>query len=113
MPTFAPEYLMAMAALAVAVSQILLKFAANRKYQKWWQAYLNTKVILGYALMGFSVLMNILAFREVNYKWGPVIASSSYIFVLFLGRLFFKERLSWQRLLGAGLIISGILVFSL
>ena len=106
-------FFMAVAALLAAISQVLLKSSARRSYARKVQEVLNPRVILAYGLLFVSMCLNILAFRTMDYKFGPVIASTSYIYVLIFGRFFFGEKLNRSKLIGAGLIVAGVVVFSL
>lgn len=73
--------------------------------------YLNPYVLSGYALLVLSLLMNMWSYQGVEYRFGPVINASSYIFVLVLGHLFLKEKITARKLWGNVLIIAGILVY--
>lgn len=103
--------LMVAAAFLAAVSQILLKKSALRKHTGFVKEYLNKYVIAGYALLLVSLGLNMWAYQEVEYRFGPVINASSYVFVLLLGRLFLKERITAKKFWGNVLIIAGILIF--
>ena len=98
------------AALLAAVSQILLKLSARREHRGLLREYLNGYVICGYALLAVSLLLNLWAYQGVEYRFGPVINASSYVFVLVLGRLFLRERITWKRFWGIVLIVVGILI---
>lgn len=107
------EWILLLSALNASLSQVLLKISANQKERKGWAVYLNPYVVAAYGMLGVSMLMDIFAFTRVDYKWGPVLASSSYVFVLIFARLIFKEKMQRHKLIGAGLILSGLLLFSL
>lgn len=62
-------------------------------------------------MMVLSTILTILAFREIDYKNGPVIESLGYIFVMVLSRLLLKEKLTKKKVLGNVLILIGILVY--
>lgn len=99
--------------LLASFSQILLKKSAGKKYDSLIKEYVNPLVIGGYGLLCLSMLITIAAFRGLAYKNGPVIESLGYVLVLFLGRFFFKEKLTIRKLTGTILILAGILVFYL
>ena len=44
---------------------------------------------------------------------GPVLESTSYIYVTFFGVTFFKEKLNGQKVLALLLIVGGILIYAL
>ena len=103
--------LMVAAAFLAAISQILLKKSAEKQHKTMAGEYLNLYVLSGYALLVLSLLMNMWSYQGVEYRFGPVINASSYIFVLVLGHLFLKEKITARKLWGNVLIIAGILVY--
>lgn len=101
-------------AFATAVSQILLKEGAKRHGGGGGlSVYLNAFVLAGYAVFMFVTFGMIHAFRFLDYKYGPILASASYVFVVILGVFVLRERLSLRRLAGASFIIIGILLFNI
>ena len=64
--------------------------------------YLNPWVIGGYFLLLCSTVLNICGLRGLSFLNGPVMESFGYVFVLFLSRLFFKERITKRKLAGVG-----------
>lgn len=107
-------WLMLFAAVVIStVSQVLLKRGTQRKRNTFWDDYLNPWVIAGYVLMVISTICVIFAYRGVDYKNGPVVESLGFIFVLFLGRVFFGERLTAKKIIGTLVIVAGIIVFYL
>lgn len=102
--------MMIAAALMAAISQILLKKSAQKEHKGIIQEYVNGYVITGYALLMVSLLMNMWAYQGVEYRFGPVLNASSYVFVLVLGRLFLKEKITKKKLCGNILIVLGIII---
>ena len=96
--------------LIVAFSQCLLKISANKKYKNAILEYLNPLVILGYMLFVLALILNVVAYRGISYQLGPIIASSSYIFIMVLGRLILKEKITKRKLIGNIIIIIGIII---
>lgn len=96
-----------------AVSQVFLKKASMRKYGSVLQEYLNPMVILAYMLFVGTTLLSVLAYRIVPLSMGPVLESTSYIYVTIFGAVIFKEKLTRRRLTGLALIIAGILIYSM
>ena len=58
-----------------------------------------------------STILTILAFKGLDYKNGPIIESLGYIFILFLGSIFLKEKITKKKITGNILILLGIVVF--
>lgn len=105
--------LMVLAAFLASLSQIVLKTAAIKQHKSGIYELLNPRVIIAYLMLMTSMGINILAYTKINYKLGPIIGSSAYVFVLILSRIFFKEKLTRNKLIGTVLIIAGITIFAL
>lgn len=96
-----------------AVSQILLKKAADRRYGSILREYLNPLVIGAYTMFCCSVVLTMLALKYVPLSMSPILESTGYIFVSVMGYFFLNERFSKRKLIGFGLILAGIAVFNL
>lgn len=107
-------YISAILSVAIAsFSQILLKKSANNEYDNKIKEYLNPYVIIGYSLMVVCTLLTIYAFRGIDYKVVTVIESLGYIFILIMGKLFFNEKITKNKIIGNVLIIIGVIIFCL
>lgn len=95
-----------------AVSQVLLKKAALKKYDNVMKEYLNLYVITGYLIFIFSTILSVVAYKGIPLSMGPVIEATSYLYVTFLGVKFFSEKLNLKKLLGLCLIIIGIMIYA-
>ncbi len=98
-------------AFASAVSQILLNYSNKKEHQHKIFEYLNPYVILSYMILFAVLVLNVYAMRSVQLKVAHAIAASTYVFVLILGRIFLKEKITWNKVLGIFLIMVGIIVF--
>lgn len=96
-----------------AVSQVLLKKAAMKKYASAIREYANPLVIVAYLLFFGTTFLSILAYRVIPLSWGPVLESTSYVYVTVFGVCIFKERLTSRKLIALGLILLGILIYAL
>ena len=94
-----------------AISQILLKKSALKQHKSLLFEYLNISVISAYFLFFCAVLIDLLALKYVPVSFVPVIETSSYIFIIILSRLIFKDRISLKQLIAILLIISGIFIY--
>lgn len=94
-------------------AQILLKKSALKTYKSWIFEYLNPYVICGYGIMVLGMLLNVLAYRKVDYKNGPVIESLGFLFVMVLSWFFFKEKITKKKLFGNLIILLGVVIFYL
>ena len=61
--------------------------------------------------MVIGMLLNVLAYRKVEYKNGPVIESLGFWFVMILSWLFFKEKITKKKLIGNLIILAGVVIF--
>lgn len=95
-------------------SQILLKTGAKKNYSSAIREYLNLYVISGYALMLVSMILPIVAYRiGLEYKDAPVIEAIGPALVTVLSFFFFKEKLTFKKIIGNALVVIGIIVFYL
>ena len=108
------SYIMLILSVTIAsVSQILLKYGADKDYKSIISQYINPFVITGYALTFISLLLTVFAYRGLEYKIGPLIESLGYILVMIFGRIFFKEKITTKKIIGITLIFIGIFVYHL
>ena len=96
-----------------AISQVLLKQSANKKYSNPLLEYLNWRVILAYAIFFGVLLSNTYAYTRVDMKYGSIIDTLAYVFVFLLSVFILHEKISKRKLIGNLLIIAGILIYSL
>lgn len=98
--------------LVGAVSQVLLKKAAMKSYPSLLREYLNPLVITAYTLFVGSALLTMLAYRGIPLSLGPVLESTSYLYVALFGVFIFHERFTAKKALALGLILAGIAVYA-
>lgn len=96
-----------------AISQILLKQSAQKTYKHPIYEYLNWRVIVAYGMFFGVLLLNTYAYSKVDLKYGPVIDSFAYVFILILSWLILKEKISKGKLIGNLIIIAGILIYTM
>ena len=93
-----------------AFSQVLLKSSANKNH-KGLKEYANLFVISGYGITFICMILMILAYKGMPLKYGAIIESLVYIYIMFLGKISFKERLTTKRIMGNIIIVLGIIIF--
>lgn len=96
-----------------AISQILLKQSADKTYTHPLLEYLNWRVILSYMIFAAVLLLNTYAFTKVEMKYGAVIDTCSYFFVMILSWIILKEKITKKRIIGNLLIMSGVFIYTL
>lgn len=99
--------------LISAISQVLLKKAAMRKYDSPLKEYLNPFVIIAYAMFFGATLMTILAYKVVPLSMGAILEATSYIYITIFGVTIFKEKIGKEKAFALALIIGGIIVYSM
>lgn len=95
-----------------AVSQVILKKAALKTYDSRIKEYLNFPVIFAYTLFILTTFMCIFAYRVVPLSYGPVLESTSYLYVTLFGVFIFKEKITKKKIIALGLILAGIVLYS-
>lgn len=93
-----------------AVSQLILKKAADNPKLTGVRAYLNLPVILAYGLFFGCMLLNVVALRTLDLTVASVLEASGYIYVMVLSWLFLKEKITRRRLIGNLIIVVGIIL---
>jgi drug/metabolite transporter (DMT)-like permease len=96
-----------------AISQLLLKRSAQKTYKSWIFEYLNWRVITAYGI-SFSVLfLNTYAFTRVELRYGAVIDTLTYVFVMVMSYFLLKEKFQKGQLIGNLFIIAGVMIYTL
>ena len=98
------------ASLISAISQILLKLAAKKSYSSWIYEYLNVKVICAYTIFFLATLITVYCYKVDPLSLGAMLEASGYVFVTILGRLILKETVSVKKIIGMGLVITGVII---
>ena len=96
-----------------SVSQVMLKKAAIKQYSSFFKEYLNPLVIFAYILFVGTTLLSIVAYKGIPLSMGPVLEATSYLYITFFGVKIFHEHISRIKVVALGLIIIGILVYTL
>lgn len=94
-----------------ALSQIMLKKSAKRKYTSVIREYLNPLVIIAYGMFFGCTLISLIAMKVVPLSLSPIIEATSYIITPLLSYLILKEKMTKKQFLGMVVIITGIIVF--
>lgn len=109
-----PYYgIMLLSVLMGGTSQILLKMSAGKTYEKWYQNYLNLRVIVAYGIFFLSTVLTVLAYRVVPLSMAPLWTSVSYMAVTAMSYLILHEKPNKKKLTGIAIIAVGILIFCL
>ena len=96
--------------LLSAISQLILKKAADNPRYTGIRAYLNLPVILAYGLFFGCMLLNVVALRTLDLTIASVLEASGYIYVMALSFFFLQEKITLRRLIGNIVIVVGIVL---
>ena len=100
--------------LLSSFAQILLKTEASKEHASMIAEYLNPRVIIGYGIIFGCTILTLLAYRGgLPVSWGNVLESAGYVFVTILGVTILKEKVGRDKLIALGVILAGILMFTL
>ena len=94
-------------------SQVLLKKSAQKEKKTVIGEYLNILVIAGYAITMLCMLLTIVAYKGIPFKYGAVLESLVYLYIMILSKIFLKEKLTKKKILGNVIIVLGVIIFSL
>ena len=96
-----------------AISQVMLKKAAQKTYDSKIKEYLNPLVIFAYILFVGTTFISIIAYKGIPLSMGPILESTSYLYVTIFGVTIFKEKLNKNRIIALVFILFGIIIYSL
>lgn len=96
-----------------AISQVMLKKAAQKTYDSKIKEYLNPLVIFAYILFVGTTFISIIAYKGIPLSMGPILESTSYLYVTIFGVTIFKEKLNKNRMIALIFILCGIIIYSL
>ncbi|MBQ7673316.1 MAG: EamA family transporter [Alphaproteobacteria bacterium] len=95
-----------------AFSQVLLKKSSGIQRDSKIKEYLNPYVISAYGITFICMVLMIIAYKGMPFKYGAVIESLGYLYIMILGRIFFGEKLTAKRVIGNLIIVCGVVVFN-
>ncbi len=104
--------LMIIAEFIAALSQVLLKKSAQREHGSFITEYLNPYVVGGYGLLMVSMILAIYCNTGLEYMAVVLLEATSYVMVMILSRIVFKEKITRFKFIGMCLILIGIVVFN-
>ena len=96
--------------LLSALSQMILKKAADNPKYTGIRAYLNWPVISAYGLFFGCMLLNVVALRTLDLTIASVLEASGYLYVMVLSWFFLKEKITPRKLVGNLVIVLGIVL---
>lgn len=94
-------------------SQVLLKKGSAIKRKAIWKEYLNPYVIAGYSIMLTCMLLTVVAYRGIPFKYSGVLESLGYIYIMILSKALLNEKITKKKAMGNIIIVIGVIMFSL
>ena len=105
--------IMIISGILSSFSQILLKKSAGKKKDSVIKEYLNPYVIIGYLITAFCMVLTMIGFKGVPFKYGSVLESLTYIYIMILSRIFLGEKMTVKKVVGKIIFVAGVIIFSL
>ena len=100
--------------LLTAIGQLCFKIGANHAAAHSLAAiYANPCTLLAYAMLFTVTLLNLFAYRALPLKLAVAILPFTNLLVGLFSFVFLRERATPIQLLGAGIIITGIVIYNL
>ena len=84
----------------------------NKVYLQKIKEIMNPLVLGAYVCFFGASLLTVLAYRGVDLSWGPVLETTSYIYIMILSAIFLHEKVSKRKVLGNIIIILGIIIYA-
>jgi|AntAceMinimDraft_17_1070374.scaffolds.fasta_scaffold42362_2 drug/metabolite transporter (DMT)-like permease len=102
---------LASAIVITSISQVFLKSGATGK-TSFIKSFLNWKTIVGYCLLAIVTILNVYAMQRIELKTITAWIGTTYILVVLFSLLFLKEKIDLFKIIGCGLIVFGVLIFT-
>lgn len=96
-----------------AISQVILKKATLKHYNSLLLEYLNPLVIIAYTMFVGTTFLSIIAYKGIPLSMGPVLETTSYIYITLFGVTIFKEKINLKKIIALALIIIGIIIYTI
>lgn len=95
-----------------SVAQILLKISSNSNHSSIIKEYFNIKVILGYGMMGASMLINVYALHlGLQVKALSTMESLNYLLIPIFSYFVFSESITKRKVVAIAIVLTGIFIF--
>jgi undecaprenyl phosphate-alpha-L-ara4N flippase subunit ArnE len=104
--------MVAMCTILLASAQIFIKGGAAAVHGQGMALLIaiatNWKVVTGFALLGLSTVVMVLALRHGELSILYPIIALTYVWVAILSMVIFHEQMTWNRAIGISLIVAGV-----
>lgn len=65
-------------------------------------------IVVGFLCYGLSSVLWLDVLSKLDFSLAFPMVGLTYVFTLLIGRFFFQEMISWERMVGVGLILCGV-----
>lgn len=96
-----------------AIAQIFLKKSSCIERKSRIREYINGYVLGGYGITIACMILMIIAYKGLPFKYGAILESLVYLYTMLSGRIIFKEKVTVKRIMGNIIIVCGVAIFSL
>jgi multidrug transporter EmrE-like cation transporter len=110
---FSSILLVFLAAFIGSFGAVFLKSGAGRLSWEWRAIFLNWRLAAGVASFLISSIFFVLALRDGELSVLYPFVALGYVWTLFWSRLFFGEPFTRYKLIGLGLILTGIVLLGI
>ena len=104
--------LMLLGVFISSVAQVMLKKAAEKRYDSVIGEYLNVRVITAYAIFFAATFLSIFAYKVVPLSMGAILEATGYIWVTIFSVTIFHEQVGKEKIIALAMILAGIVVYS-
>lgn len=91
-------------------TQVILKKSAATRPANTLNYFLNPATITAYTLFFGCCLLTFYCLSHLEMITTNVLECSAYVYILILDKIFFHKKITWKKLLGNALIITGIII---
>jgi len=112
-------YLLALVSIILgSVGQFVLKLASGQlrtgeSIEQLLWSFVNIKMTMAIICFVTSMILWVFVLKKMDLSIAYPMVSLGYIFVVLLSSYFLQENLNLPKLLGTGLIVSGVIVLNL
>lgn len=96
-----------------SIAQVMLKKSAQTEHDSALGEYLNVRVIVAYAIFFSATFLSVLSYKGIPLSMGPILDATGYLYVTLFGVTIFHEKMTRRRFIALGLIICGIMVYTI
>lgn len=100
-----------LASFLTSLGHIFLKKGLT--YKDGYNFYLNKNTIIAGSIFISVTLLTITGYKFIDLKYGIILSTTSYFFVVLLSKIILKEFISYRSKIGSIFILLGILIFSI